>query len=148
VSPDLEKTLAMIADVSAAATEPWWIIASAAVVLHGANTTVADVDLLMGSTDARRILENLGVSSIPDTGHPQFRSKIFGTWREPPLPVEIFADFSLRAAKGWRSIRLETRERIEVAGRALFVPSKEELRSLLLSFGRAKDLERASLLDD
>ena len=144
--PDLEKTLTMIAYITADASEPWWIIASAAVVLHGVDTSVADVDLLMNSGDALRALERLGVPSIPDTDHAQFRSKVFGTWRDPPLPVEIFADFSIAEGGGWRRVTLQTREPATVAGRTLFVPAREELHALLVSFGRPKDLERARLL--
>jgi hypothetical protein len=136
----------MVADEAADASEPWWIIASAAVVLHGADTKVADVDVLMGSADAARVLERLKIPSNPDTDHPQFRSRIFGIWREPPLPVEIFADFSLATASGWQKVEVLTREPITIAGRTLFVPARVELHDLLVQFGRPKDLKRARLL--
>lgn len=138
----------MLADVVADASEPWWIIGSAAVALHGAQVTdIRDVDLMMGLSDARHFLQRLGVQSKPDTGHPKFRSEIFGTWRMPPLPVEIFAGFSLADSEGWTPVVLQTRQAVSVAGSTLYVPSKKELRELLLSFGRPKDLERVRQLD-
>jgi hypothetical protein len=137
----------MVADVAADSSEPWWIIGSAAVALHGAPApAVRDIDLLMEPADARHFLARVGAPSDPGRDHPQFRSAVFGTWREPPLPVEIFADFRIRGADGWRRIRLESREAVSVAGRTVFVPSSAELHALLLSFGRPKDVERARLL--
>ena len=146
--PDLEETLAEVADVAADASEPWWIIGSAAAALHGAHVTdIRDIDLMMSPADARQFLQRVGVPSTPDTGHLKFRSKVFGTWRMPPLPVEIFAGFSLADSEGWRPVLLQTRQAESVAGRTLYVPSKSELRELLLSFGRPKDLERVRQLD-
>jgi hypothetical protein len=137
----------MAADLAAAASEPWWIIGSAAVALHGAPVTnVRDVDLMMAQNDARRFLASVGVAPAPPSDQRQFRSVVFGTWREPPLPVEVFGDFSLATADGWRPVRLHSREPVTVGGRTVFVPSAGELEALLLSFGRAKDIERARLL--
>jgi len=148
LAPELERTLAMVADAVAGAVEPWWIIGSAAVALHGAAavTGIRDVDLLMAMADAERLVAQLGLSPEPESDHPQFRSKLFAMWREPPLPVEIFADFKLRSGDGWNAVQLRTREAIAIGQRTLLVPSAEELHQLLLSFGRPKDLERARLL--
>ena len=147
LTPALHKTLTMVADLAEDAAEPWWIIGSAAVALHGASIgDVRDVDLLMDAADATRILERLGLASAPDSAHPQFRSSVFGIWSAPPLPVEIFAGFRLASEAGQRPVRFRTRHAIHVSGRTLFVPSRRELHALLLSFGRPKDLERARLL--
>jgi len=145
--PGLEETLAEVAQVAADASEPWWIIGSAAVALHGAGTGVRDVDLMMGIADARHFLQRVGALPTPDTDHPQFRSIVFGTWLEPPLPVEVFAGFSLANPGGWHPVTLRTRESVSIQGRTLYVPSIDELHDLLLTFGRPKDLERARLLE-
>lgn len=137
----------MAADRAGEASEPWWIIGSAAVALHGAPViNVRDVDLMMGQNDARRFLASVGVAPEPASDHPRFRSMVLGIWGEPPLPVEVFGDFSLATSNGWRPVRLHSREPVTVGGRSVFVPSAGELEALLLSFGRAKDLERARLL--
>ena len=146
--PDLEATLARLADVVEGETsEPWWIIGSAAVALHGAAVTdIRDIDLMMGLADAQRLLARLGLQPEPDSHHPQFRSELFAVWREPPLPVEIFAGFRLADSTGWRPVVFQTRQAVRVAGWTLYVPSVDELHDLLLTFGRPKDLERARLL--
>jgi len=146
--PHLEATLAIVADAAADAREPWWIIGSAAVALHGAVVTeIRDIDLMMGLRDAQRLLARLGLPPEPDSHHPQFRSELFAVWREPPLPVEIFAGFSLADSGDWHPVMLQTREPKSVRGRTFYVPSIDELHALLLTFGRPKDLERARLLN-
>jgi hypothetical protein len=139
--------LAKVADAAAEASEPWWIIGSAAVALLGATVReIRDVDLMMSEADARHLVARIGISPATDRGYSQFRSAVFATWREPPLPVEVFGGFHLRSPEGWDSVTLRTRETVTVAGRTLFVPSRSELEGLLLSFGRPKDLERARSL--
>ena len=49
----LTETLGMLAQAAARAAEPWWIIGSTAVALHGgAVARVKDVDLMMSPGDA------------------------------------------------------------------------------------------------
>jgi hypothetical protein len=147
LDPSLRRTLEMIAEATTEAVEPWWIIGSAAVALHGACPTgIRDVDLMMSVADAKRLMVRHELTAEPDSEHPQFRSKLFAVWRESPLPVEIFADFHIHTAEGWQAVRLQTREPVRVGQRTLFIPGRDELYDLLLSFGRAKDRERAQLL--
>jgi hypothetical protein len=144
---DLMETLAMLAQAASGATDRWWIIGSTAVVLHGgAVRQVKDVDLLMSAPDAEGFLRRVGVEPRRGTGDERFRSRVFGTWCKPPIPVEAFGGFDVCVGGVWREAVLETREAVTVGGARLFVPSREELVRLLDSFGRPKDLERAALL--
>ena len=146
--PDLRQSLVMIAEAIASACDPWWIIGSAAVSLHGAHVPdIKDVDVLMSRSDAEQVLRNLGLGSRPPTSSTMFRSSAFGTWTGPPLPVEIMGDLKLATPAGWRLVRPETREAVPVDGHQLFVPAAGELIALLRSFGRPKDLIRARLLE-
>jgi hypothetical protein len=139
----------MVAELCVPAADPWWVISSAAVALHGAPVDkVRDVDLLMSGRDARAALMRIGVQ--PDAGHATdlFRSAVFGTWRGPPLPVEIFGDFEFAGPDGWMRIAPRSREPVSIGDHILFVPSAAELRQMLIGFGRPKDLARARLLPD
>lgn len=147
MSGELQQTLAIVSAVAEEATDPWWVIGSAAVALLGVEVGgVQDVDLLMSVGDAERTLQRLGLRPINKEPSPRFRSAVLGAWQAPPLPVEILGGFSLSTSEGWRPVVPTTRQRVTIQGFALFVPSATELRQILISFGREKDLERARLL--
>jgi len=138
-----------VATVATVATEPWWIISSAAAALHGADVSdVADVDLLMSVNDACRVLALIGIAPRAGTASPLFKSEVFGLWRDPPLPVEIMGGFQVATSAGWRRVRPLSRECVAVDGHALHIPSKEELIGLYRVFGRPKDLQRVLLLEE
>lgn len=142
----LRETLLQVADLCASASDPWWVISSAAVALHGAHVEdVRDVDVLMSVRDATETLARIG-SFHSGQGTDLFRSVIFGTWNGPPLPVEIFGGFEFAGDEGWTRVLPKSRKGIEIEGRTLFVPVAQELRAMLIGFGRPKDLARANLL--
>lgn len=143
----LQTTLREVAQVMTAARDPWWIIASAAVVLHGVPLAdVADVDVLLSPADAQRILPGLGLTAAPGGAHPDFRSEIFAIWRAPPLKVEFMAGFAHCRDGVWRPVWPATRQAVTVLDGVVYVPERDELRRLVESFGRPKDYERARLL--
>ena len=125
------------------ATQPWWVIGSAAVALHGAATSVADIDLLLDIDDAAAVFEAMGVPALPGRPDGRFRSDVFGRCTATPLAIELMAGLHLRRNDGWVPVALETR----VARHGVFVPARAELAALLRRFGRDKDLGRAAALD-
>lgn len=146
--PEIEITLFRIASAMEMARDPWWIIGSTAVLLHGARPiSVADVDVLPSVADARRILPAIGIAPEHKPAHSQFRSEIFATWTEPPLPVEFMADFHYLRSGQWRAALPTTRQSIAVGSVTVYVPERWELRDMMLGFGREKDFERVRLLD-
>lgn len=140
----LEETLARVAQAMAAAVDPWWIIGSAAVALHGADPGgVRDIDVVLSVADASRVLPPLGVALTPGRSDGQFRSVVYNRWNDPPIPVEYMAGFELMRGGDWQAVTFATREEIRPG---LFIPSREELHRLLLDFGRSKDIVRAASL--
>lgn len=147
MTPELKQTLVLVAAAAAEAAQPWWVIGSAAVAIHGVELPdVRDVDLLMSTADARRFLVRVGAEVGAEAPDPQFRSAVHGIWHEPPLCVDVMGDFSFLSAAGWLALVPQTRQRVAIDGHELFVPSAAELRDILHSFGREKDLERARRL--
>lgn len=147
MTPALAETLARVAEAASDTKDPWWIIGSAAVVLHGRDIPhVKDVDLLMSARDAETLLRRVGERPKAGEANNRFRSLVFGCWTQPPIPVEVMGGFSIATPAGWRDVTLSTREAVTVGGARVFVPSVEELVRLLHSFGRPKDVERARLL--
>lgn len=147
VTPALLASLNEIGNVMVEAHDPWWVIASAAVALHGADPgVVADVDVLLSVLDARRILPTIDIELRQGSVHPAFQSSIFGTWTGAALPVEFMADFHCRSGLAWVPVQPATRQSIEIDGAIVFVPEKAELQAMLAAFGRPKDIERARSL--
>lgn len=137
----------MVAELCGPAADPWWVIGSTAVALHGAPVEdVGDVDLLMSGRDARAALLWVGVQPDHGSATELFRSAVFGTWTGPPLPVEVFGDFEFAGPAGWARVAPNSREPVPVGSHTLFVPSATELKQMLIGFGRPKDLARARLL--
>jgi hypothetical protein len=138
----------MILDAVAFAKGPWWLIGSAAVALHAADVIVAnDVDLLMTEEDAATMLKSLGIPPLCKPPHAIFRSTVLGLWNDPPLPVEIMGGFECGTNGVWKRVWPRSRQRIPLGNRAVFAPSADELRTMLVEFGRPKDLERARMLE-
>jgi hypothetical protein len=144
--PELRTTLIELAAVMAEARDPWWIIASAAMALHGAPVEVGDVDLLASERDARDVLARLGVTTSSAFGTDRFRSSVFARWDALPVPVEIMADFHVFGPAGWRPLIPESRVMIALGGVSLPVPSVAELVDHCRRYGRPKDAKRAALL--
>ena len=143
----LVETLSMLAQAVQDAEDDWWLIGSAAVVLHGGQIPhVKDVDLMMSARDAEASLRRVGGQGGGAEPSERFQSDIFGVWSAPPIPIEIFGGFRLAAAGEWQEVTFATREPVAVGNACVFVPSAAELVRLLHSFGRAKDLERAARL--
>jgi hypothetical protein len=145
---NLVTAVRAVGEAMASAYDPWWIIASAAVALHGADAgAVGDVDVLLSRSDALRILPKIGVEPAGGSESAGFVSGIFATWRRAALPVEFMADFTYRCGSTWITVAPTTRQAIDVAGSTVFVPDRAELHRLLLAFGRPKDLARARSLE-
>lgn len=143
----LIETLGSVAAIMATARDPWWIIASAAAALHGAEPiTVADVDLLLSIEDINRILPMLGIEPYRGPSNPLFRSEVLAKWPAPPVPVDLMAGFEHRVGNAWHPVRPATRQAITIGTATVYVPERDELRRIIAGFGRPKDLERASLL--
>ena len=145
MNPALQDTLVEVAMAMAPARDSWWIIASAAVVLHGADISVADVDLLVSRRDGEALLAGLGPIDAPSPSD-RFRSDLFGRWTAPPLPVDIMAGFQVLGAGIWRPVVPATRIAIPFGSVTLHVPSISELIEHCHLFGRPKDIARAAIL--
>ncbi|MCJ8190249.1 hypothetical protein [Sphingomicrobium aestuariivivum] len=144
----LNRSLERIAaEMEAVARDPWWVIGSAALWLHGVDPgRVEDVDLLASPADGERLMHRWGLEHHADD-HPQFRSECYGRWTAAEVPVELMAGFQLFEAGVWRAVLPNSREAIAVGNASLFTPSLEEQAALLRRFGREKDLDRLARID-
>ena len=125
------------------AADPWWIIGSAAVVLHGAHTRVADVDVLLSVRDAEAMGRRLGIDMRPGDGAGPFRSDRYGRWQAPPVPVEFMAGLVVRERS---PVHPRTRTTANVETATVYLPAREEMIAILELFDRPKDRARAAML--
>jgi hypothetical protein len=144
IAAALEDGLARIARLLRDAEEPWWIIGSVAVALHGGQPgQIRDIDVLLGHIDAKRCFRRLGLSNRVPTRDAAFSSDLFTQWTDATVKIELMAGLKVKRAGRWEPISIQTREEVRPG---LFVPSRDELRAILISFGREKDLQRAATL--
>jgi hypothetical protein len=137
--PDLAAALEEVAIAAREARDPWWIIGSAAMAVHGVSgLIVGDVDLLMSRRDATQLLRRRGVEPRLGEANGQFRSDVFGRWQAGAFAVEVMGGFHVNGRE------LVPVSRVAAAG--LFVPPVEELIAMCELFGRPKDVERAARL--
>jgi len=142
VHPDLAATLNVVAEASAILRDPWWIIGSAAAVLSGADEEMADVDLLTGEADARRLLEHWNRAPGPPSPSPLFESRVLTRLSLAPLPIDVMGGLHLRGAP----MVPQSRVPVPWKERQLFTPALAEQIAILELFGRDKDLRRAQRL--
>lgn len=147
MDPALRQTLFTLAEVLQDTHDEWWIIASAAMALHGATPIeVADVDLLVSERDGHALLSALGLPFVPPVGTDRFRSALFARWDGAPVPVEIMASFHVRSGDDWLPMVPTTRIAVSVGDFTLFIPSIDELIAHCRLYGRPKDAQRAAIL--
>jgi hypothetical protein len=147
LDPPLAEALAILAAAMRDVREPWWIIGSAAMALHGVRPlVVGDLDLLTGPAEARRLLGAWGVRDDASSSLGRFRSEAFGRWRAGTLPVDVMGGFHVRVGDEWRPVQPQTRKAVRAGEALLFVPSLDELAEMCRLFGRPKDLERERLI--
>ncbi|WP_431850672.1 hypothetical protein [Allosphingosinicella sp.] len=143
----LATALGLVAEAARGARDPWWIIGSAAMALHGAGPLkVGDIDLLMSRADAARLLERHGRGAAPGSMHDKFRSDVFGRLELDDYAVEVMGGFHVHDGESWREVVPSSRVEVRLEDTELFVPCVEELIGMCRLFGRPKDVERERLL--
>lgn len=74
-----------------------------------------------------------------------FHSALFARHDATPLPIEIMASLRI-ASLNWALLRPQTRVAVPAGRGTVFIPAAAEQVTILRSFGRDKDLQRAHRL--
>lgn len=134
------------AAAAAHACDPWWVIGSAAVALHGADPGhVADVDLLTSTRDAVTLLAAAGVAPDGTSDQSRFRS-VYGRWPVRSREIEVLGGLEIFTVQGWQAVRPATRVPVQCGPATLYIPERGDLIAILKLFRRDKDLARAAAL--
>ncbi|MEM8724505.1 MAG: hypothetical protein AAGE86_03190 [Pseudomonadota bacterium] len=147
IDHEVLATLRRVSRLLEAADDPWWIIGSAAVALHGGDPgKIADIDVITSRRDLDWLYEKLSLTDTPEAGKPMFLSERFGRWSESNLDVEFMTGLEVRVDGVWHRVEPQTQQAIQIGKAHVFVPEREELIAMLQMFGRDKDLRRAATL--
>ncbi|MBY9062186.1 hypothetical protein K7957_04495 [Sphingomonas yunnanensis] len=138
----LAAALDEVATALGGAHDPWWVIGSAAAWLHGVETPVADVDVLLSRRDALVVATAWRGEKAVRGPSDRFRSSPFVRLEGASLPIELMAALHVCSAGRWLAVRPRTRQSIG----PVYVPEPAELEAMFTLFGRPKDDERAGLL--
>lgn len=147
LTAEIDTTLRLCAEFLHPTTEPWWIIGSTAVALHGADPgPINDIDILVSHKDAEMLAERWQCSDQSDSNSNRFRSCLLLQPELNSFPVQVMAGLEFRNGGIWQALTPKTRQKIRHRRTSLFVPERPELIQMLLGFGRKKDIQRAKLL--
>ena len=144
---NINATLKLCAQHLQSARNPWWVIGSTAVALHGVDPgPINDIDILVSKSDAEQLAKKWGCANSANTGSELFRSAFLLKPDFGFFPVEVMAGLEFRSNDEWQRLSPKTRQKIRHDSSGLFVPDRPELIEILRSFGRKKDVRRAYLL--
>ncbi|QUL38311.1 hypothetical protein [Erythrobacter sp. JK5] len=147
IDRDVSAVLRRVARVLEAADDPWWVIGSAAVALHGGSPgAIGDIDVIVSRRDLDWLYEELPLTATPDETKDVFLSERFGRWSEPALDVEFMTGLKVRVGGEWSAVEPRSRKAIRIGKAQVFVPERAELIAMLQRFGREKDVRRAATL--
>lgn len=127
--------------------DPHYLIGASAMILTGVPiATTSDIDLLTSGRDAT-LLQSLWSSQRLDTYQPgnpdKFRSQ-FARFSFGPMDVEVMGRLEVFHEGNWHVLEIE--EAIQVPNSTAMMPTLAEHQRILALFGRPKDLERISLI--
>jgi hypothetical protein len=137
-----------VPDLHRCCRDPWVLIGSGAAWLAGASVTVADLDVLTSRRDAETLIGHWQArlqTTQASAGAERFRSR-FARFGFPGLAVEVMGGLEVSAETGWQPVAVAETVMVDVAGLDVPTPSVAEQIRVLESFGRPKDLQRATLL--
>lgn len=140
----LAAALDEVATALRGAREPWWVIGSAAAWLHGAATSVADIDVLLSPRDAQDTMSAWRGDVVLGQPSQRVRSITFARLEGSTLPIELMAGLHVFSGDRYVAVRPATRQWVG----SVYVPELSELEAMFALFDRPKDRARADLLRD
>lgn len=141
-------TLSRAAALLNARRMPWMLMGGSAMMLYGVEEgQVDDIDIVLHSSDAERIAQNLSIANHADRGSERFRSTHLLHPDLGPVTVELMAGFAIHADGVWHDIKPEAQVIGQIGGQDIHLPSLTRLAEIFRLCGRDKDMRRAALID-
>jgi len=134
-------------DLLSLAKSPWCIIAGSATALYTRDwSDVLDIDVIVAVDEARRLIASGTFTDHTDGGSSRYRSVVYATNDNGPMPIDICADFEVHVDGSWRPVR-PTPTPIDTPAGTIYVPSLREQLEITRLLGRPKDAPRIARLE-
>ncbi|MCF6303138.1 MAG: hypothetical protein L3J13_08065 [Devosiaceae bacterium] len=142
------KSIEIAVELLKQAGQDWWLIGGAAFLAHGVGSgALKDIDVLIGSADARQMEYGPEMQLLERAGSNLFRSAHYFSCHTGSVPIEFMADLKVRKNDKWHLLAPKTRVRKMISNCEVYVPDVAELIEIAQLFGREKDLARIVQLD-
>ncbi|MBL4812850.1 MAG: hypothetical protein JKX69_10970 [Rhodobacteraceae bacterium] len=147
LSNDVVKTLETTASLFNNEGHEWVVFGGAAMALHGYDVgNINDIDIVVSAETAAWLMGQLSLENQADTRSPRFQSDYVLRPNLGPTPVEVLANFRIRAGGMWHWVRPTKLASICVRQQTVFVPEVKELAEIFDLCGRAKDAVKSQML--
>lgn len=126
-----------------------YIIGASALLLSGIPLEdTQDIDLVTSLRDAKTLKSvwNRQIKAGYKPGHAdKFRSH-FTRYSFHDMDIEVMGALEVKAGKEWQLLKVHAADAYN-GNERLKIPTLPEQRRILVQFGRAKDMEKAALID-
>jgi hypothetical protein len=146
----LEKALQQITGFEQHLYDDYCFIGSAALLMAGVEIdSFADIDILTSSRDADR-LKTLWNDKL-DSNHrfkdnSFFRSN-FARFDFEDISIEVMGDLEIFINSQWEKLEINQCQDVKIGNQFFKIPTLEEQKRILLTFGRTKDIKRVEMID-
>lgn len=146
--PELADTLSFLHGLSErAGVAPVLFGTSVLEILGIGDFRAADLDVIVGTGEARALAAVVGVDPGGEGGNDKFRSVLHLHLGGAPLVVDVMAGMSIRTVDGWQLYEAREIIEIEAAGRRFRAVSLADLKRFYRLAGRVKDRAKIAALD-
>lgn len=144
------ETLITIEDEYQEIASDSYIIGASALILLGIDIDdTKDIDILTSVESSCKLKESLSryIEFNPKTKDDELFKSDFARYSLPLMDIEIMGNLHLKKDNRWIEVSVDDYEEISLGRFNVKTPTLNELRRLLLLFGREKDMRRIGLLD-
>ena len=143
------RTLAGVAKELGQVDEDWYVIGASSMLLSGIEIgETSDIDILTtpkGAEELKAALKEY-IEPSPKTKDDWLFRSDFARFNMPLMDIEAMGGLQINNDGAWQDVAVNEYVTVNVNGLDVKVPTLDEIRKILLLFGREKDLRRLALL--
>lgn len=146
----IQSVLAGISSQIVSVENDWWIIGGAALALRGVDIgETHDIDILTnqeGAEEFKTVLSDIR-ENMPKTKEDNLFRSSFARFLCGPLDIEVMGSLELNVNGEWELVEVKEYDIVYIGELSVKLPTLSELKRILLSFGREKDLRRVEAIN-